>query len=127
VPLLKAYNKQHAGNRKLHFQTKVQVTPKLAKGPASLFHRFTTNANMTLLSHASWEHFYSFIISCHQRNEYVAGEDLEYLLAEGGFGGYHREKLCTVFEHCWRLLDQLPENQLRALKRRLRKKERPFR
>jgi hypothetical protein len=78
---------------------------------------------MTLLSHASWEHFYSFIISCYYRNGYVAGEDLEYLLAEAGFGEYYREKLCTVFEHGWRLLDQLPENQLRAWKRRLREKE----
>jgi hypothetical protein len=76
MPLLKAYNKRYGGNRKLHMQTKAQVTPGLAQGQAKLFHRFAAGANKTSLSHYDWEHFYSFISLSYQRNGYIAGEDL---------------------------------------------------
>lgn len=121
-PLLKAYNKRYGETRKLHIQTRAQVTPKLTQDLAKLLRDFAADANKNFLNHHDWEHFYSFISISYHRNKYVAGEDLDYLLAQDGFGEYYREKLCMVFEHGWRLLAY--ENPEKERKRQLRQKER---
>lgn len=123
-PLLKVYNKRYRSNRRLHVQTKEQLRPKLSHYPAQLFHHFVDNANKSFLSQKSWRDFYKLIICCHRRNEYLTWDDVEFLLKEAGFGDYYCERLYTIFEHGWGILEELPESKLRAWRRQMREQER---
>jgi uncharacterized lipoprotein len=53
----------------------------------------------------------------------LSNGELEYLLKEAGFNNYYCENLCSIFEHGWDLLDQLPESKLRALRKKIRQEE----
>jgi hypothetical protein len=122
-PLLSVYNKKYNTNRRFRIPSKDSLGPKLSECAARLFQHFVYYANKTFLSRISWRHFYDFIIYCHRRNEYLSYKELEYLLKEAGFNDYYCEKLCSIFEHGWDLLEQLPESKLRAWRKKIRKQE----
>lgn len=122
-PLLSMYNKKYSTNRRFRIPSKDSLRPKLSECAARLFQYFVRYANKTLLNIISRRHFYDLIIYCHQRNEYLSYEELEYLLKEAGFNDYYCEKLCSLFEHGWDLLDQLPESKLRAQRKKIRQEE----
>jgi len=119
-PILSMYNKKYSTNRRFKIPSKDSLKPKLSECAARLFQYFVNYANKTFLSRVSWRHFYDLIIYCHRRNEYLNYEGLEYLLKEAGFNDYYCEKLCSIFEHGWDLLDQLPESKLRAWRKEMR-------
>jgi hypothetical protein len=122
-PLLSMYNKKYNTNRRFRIPSKDSLRSKFSKCTARLFQHFVNYANKTHLSRINWKHFYDFIICCHGRYEYFSYEELEYLLKEAGFNGYYCEKLCSIFEHGWDLLEQLPESQLRARLKQMRKQK----
>lgn len=119
-PLLKIYNKLYSTNRRLTVPSKEQITPKLSKYPKRFFEQFLEYANRTFLSQPSWRHYYSFIICCHSRKEYLGAEEIIYLLKNAGFNDYYCNKLYSIFEHGWGILEQLPESKERALLKKMR-------
>ena len=121
-PLLKIYNKLYSTNRRLTVPSKQQITPKLSKYPERLFNRFVKYANRSFLSQRSWRHYYTFIICCHWRNEYLGSGEIAYLLKNAGFNDYYCDKLYSIFEHGWGILEQLPESKERAWRKRMREK-----
>ena len=120
--LLKVYNKLYSTNRRLTVPSKDQITPKLSKHPESFFNHFLEYANRTFLSQPSWRHYYSFIICCHSRNQYLGSEEITYLLKNAGFNDYYCDKLYSIFEHGWGILEQLPESKRRAWRKKMREK-----
>lgn len=120
-PLVSMYNKKYSTKRRFRIPSKDSLRPKLSKCAARIFQYFVNYANKTFLSRISWRHYYDFIIYCHRRNEYLSNEELEYLLKEAGFNDYYCENLCSIFEHGWDLLEQLPESKLRAWRKKIRK------
>lgn len=120
-PLLSTYNKKYNTNRRFLIPSKGSLEPKLSERAARSFRRFANYANKSFLSQDSWIHFYEFIICCHKRNEGLSFEELEYLLKKDGFNDFYCEKLCSIFEHGWDLLEQLPESKLRAWRKKMRK------
>lgn len=121
-PLLKIYNKLYSTNRRLTVPSKEQLIPKLSKYPERFFNQFLEYANRTFLSQLSWRHYYSFIICCHRRNEYLGLEEFTYLLKKAGFNDYYCDKLYSIFEHGWGILEQLPESKERAWRKKMREK-----
>jgi len=120
-PLLSTYNKKYNTNRRFLIPSKNSLEPKLSEHAARLFRRFVNYANKSFLSQYSWIHFYEFIICFHHHNEWLIFEELEYLLKKAGFNDYYSKELCSIFEHGWYLLEQLPESKLRAWRKKMRK------
>jgi hypothetical protein len=120
-PLVSMYNKKYSTKRRFRIPSKDSLRPKLSECVARIFQYFVNYANKTFLSRISWRHFYDFIIYCHRKNEYLSNEELEYLLKEVGFNDYYCENLCSIFEHGWHLLEQLPESKLRHWRKKIRK------
>ncbi|MBN1805112.1 MAG: hypothetical protein JW837_07675 [Sedimentisphaerales bacterium] len=122
-PLLSMYNKKYNTNRRFRIPSKDSLEPKLSECAARLFKHFVDYANKTFLSRYSWVHFYEFIIYCHCRNERLGSKELEYLLKKAEFNDFYCEKLCSIFDHGWDLLEQLPESKLRAFRKKIREQE----
>jgi len=120
-PLVSMYNKKYSTKHRFRIPSKDSLRPKLSECAARIFQYFVNYANKTFLSRISWRHFYDFIIYCHRKNEYLSNEELEYLLKEAGFNDYYCENLCSIFEHGWDLLEQLPKSKLRAWRKKIRK------
>jgi len=122
-PLLSIYNKKYNTNRRFRIPSKDRLEPRLSEAASKLFQRFVNYANKTFLSQDSWIHFYEFIIYCHRKNERLSSETLEYLLKKAGFNDFYCEKLCSIFEHGWELLEQLPESRERVWRKKIREQE----
>lgn len=94
-----------------------RLTPEQSEPFHSLFTEFCENANRSGLDRRSWRDFYRLIIATHRRNRPVPLYRLRALLQEAEFSEYFRDRLSSVYETGWDLLECLPESEMRRWRR----------